>query len=199
MPDQNQADRTAIDSLIQYERTSRDTGQWSEMADCYHPDSLVVVSWFRGTGREFAERSSKIAGGKIYTFHQMSPAAVTLHGDRALADTGCSIHGLTEVDGVDVDITSYTRLLWRAVRSGSGWLLAGLQAYYVSDTIAPLDPTRIPQIDQEIYGKLRRSYRSIGYSMARSGFPVPDDLPGIDRPETVTALRAQEQHWLAHG
>ena len=197
MNDQDQLQRSAIDQLIQRERTARDAGRWDEMADAYHPESRVEVSWFQGTGKEFAARSSAIAGGKVYTFHSMSPAVVTLNGDRALADTGCSIHGLTEVDGVEVDIVSHTHLLWRALRTDAGWLIAGMRAYYISDSLIPLDPGRVPLIDQDVFKGLRRSYRSIGYTMKRSGFDVRDDLPGVDRPDTVQALRAQEQQWLA--
>ncbi|GLS99388.1 hypothetical protein GCM10007897_07670 [Sphingobium jiangsuense] len=199
MAQQDLQDRTAIDTLIQFERTARDTGQWDVMAQCYHPDSLVEVSWFQGSGKEFAERSSQIAGGKVYTFHQMSPAAVTVRGDRALAETGCCIHALSDLDGVEIDLTSHTRLLWRAVREGGEWLLFGMRAYYISDTIVPINPGQPLVIDQDMFGGMRKSYRCIAYSMARAGFAVRDDLPGIDRPETVAALRVQEQQWLAEG
>ena len=197
MSDQDQLQHAAIDSLIQRERIARDAGRWDEMAGCYHPDSRVEVSWFQGSGREFAERSRNIAGGKVYTFHQMSPAVVTLNGRRALADTGCSVHGLTDLDGVEVDIVSHSRLLWRALRTPAGWLIAGMRAYYISDVLIPMDPGRVPQIDAETFSRLRKSYRSIGYSMKRAGFAVRDDLPGVDMPETVAALREQEQQWLA--
>ncbi len=196
MSDQDQLQRYAIDSLIQRERTARDAGHWDAMAACYHPQSRVEVSWFQGSGKDFVARSNAIAGGSVYTFHSMSPAVVTLNGGRALADTGCSIHGLTELDGVEIEIVSHTRLLWRALRADEGWLIAGLRAYYVSDVLIPLDPGRVPLIDQTVFKALRKSYRSIGYSMKRAGFDVRDDLPGIDRPETVAALRAQEQQWL---
>ena len=33
--------------------------------------------------------------------------------------------------------------------------------------------------------------------MKRAGFAVRDDLPGVDMPKTVAALREQEQQWLA--
>ena len=199
MSDQDQLQRSAIDQLIQRERTARDAGRWDEMADCYHPDSRVEVSWFQGTGKEFAARSSAIAGGKVYTFHTMSPAVVTLNGDRALADAGCSIHGLTEVDGVEIDIVSHTHLLWRVLKSDGDWLIAGMRAFYISDSLIPLDPGRVPLIDQDVFKGLRKSYRSIGYSMKRAGFDVRDDLPGMDRPEMMTELRTGERDWLAAG
>ncbi|MGY2736888.1 nuclear transport factor 2 family protein [Sphingomonas sp. UYP23] len=191
------ADQSAVDSLIQRERAARDTGQWAEMANCYHPKSYVEVSWFQGAGTDFVKQSSLIAGGKVYTFHIMSPAVVMLNGDRALAETGCTVHGLTELEGVEIDIVSQSRLLWRAQKEKAGWLIAGMRAYYLSDAIIAADPTKVPDIDHAIFDGLRRSYRSIAYVMARSGFPVRDDLAGIDRPDTVASLRAKEMEWLA--
>ena len=193
------SDHSEIDRLIQRERAARDTGRWVEMGLCYHPQSHVEVSWFQGTGTNFVSQSSVIAGGKVQTFHIMSPAVVTLNGDRALAETACTVHGLTELDGVEIDIVSQSRLLWRAQRERVGWLIFGLRAYYLSDAIITLDPTSTLNIDHAILGGLRRSYRSIAYVMAHIGFPVRDDLAGIDRPDTVKLIRAQEMLWLDTG
>ena len=196
MFDQQQQDHGFIQRLIQRERTARDTLQWAEMGRCYRPDSVVEVSWFKGSGIEFAERSSRVTERKVTTFHLMCPATVMLNGDKALADTACAIHGLTKIEGLDIGIVSYARLLWRAQRGDSGWLLAGMRACYLSDAIVPRDPTRVPPIDHDLYETLRLSYRAIAYVMAYHGSPIPDDLPGLDRPDTVTALQAQERRWL---
>ena len=196
MFDQEQQDCGAIERLIQRERMARDMRQWVEMARCYRADSVVEVSWFKGSGIEFAERSGKAGERKVNTFHLMCPAVVTVNGDKALADTPCTIHGLTELDGVHVDIVSHARLSWRARRTDDVWLLSGMRACYLSDAIVPRDPTRLPVIDHDLYETLRPSYRSIAYAMAHHGSPVPDDLPGIDRPDAVAALRAGERQWL---
>ena len=196
MVSHDRPDENLIDNLIQRERTARDTARWQDMADCYSSDSSVDVSWFQGSGKDFAKLSSEMAGGAIYTFHMMCPAVVTLKADRALAETGCAIHGLAELEGVEIDIVSHSRLLWRVQRQGPDWIIAGMRAYYLSDAIVPADPTQIPKIDHGLFAGLRRSYRSIAYVMAKSGFPVRDDLPGIDKPQTVAFLRSQEEQWL---
>ena len=84
------------------------------------------------------------------SFHQMSPAVVTIKGDRALADTGCSLIGISQLDGVDVAHIGYTRLLWRVQRAGERWLIAGLRALYLSDLLLPRNPGRIPKIDESV-------------------------------------------------
>jgi hypothetical protein len=192
-------DRVAIGDVIQRERAARDGRLWAEMAACYHPDALIDVSCFRGTGDAFVDASRKIADGPTLSFHGMSPAIVTINGDRALAETPCSLHGMTELDGVDVALIGYTRLLWRALRSGEGWLIAGLRAMYLSDMLLPRNPSRVPQIDDGLLRTFRPSYKYLSYIITKSGRTIQDDLPGIDRPASVTALRATEQHWLERG
>jgi hypothetical protein len=189
-------DRVAVGDVVQRERAARDSRLWAEMAACYHPDALIDVSWFRGGGAAFVEASRTIAGGRTLSFHSMSPAVVTIDGDRALAETACTLHGMTELDGVDVALVGYTRLLWRALRSEDCWLIAGLRAMYISDMLLPRDPSRVPQIDDGVLRTFRPSYKYLSYIITQSGRTIQDDLPGIDRPESVVALRAAEQQWL---
>jgi SnoaL-like domain len=189
-------DRAAVADVIQRERAARDSRLWAEMAACYHPDAFVEVSWFRGGGAAFVEASRKIAGGPTLSFHSMSPAVVTISGDRAVAETACTLHGMTELDGVDVALVGYARLLWRALRLEDRWLIAGLRAMYVSDMLLPRNPSRVPQVDDDVLRTFRPSYKYLSYIITQSGRPIQDDLPGIDRPETVAALRDAEQQWL---
>jgi hypothetical protein len=188
--------RAAVGDVIQRERAARDGRLWAEMAACYHPEALVDVSWFRGGGDAFVEASRKIAGGPTLSFHGMSPAVVTINGDRAVAETPCTLHGMTELDGVDVAVVGYARLLWRALCSGDRWLIAGLRAMYLSDMLLPRNPSRVPQIDDDMLRTFRPSYKYLSYIITKSGRTIQDDLPGIDRPESVSALRAAEQQWL---
>jgi len=189
-------DRAAVADVIQRERAARDGRLWAGMAACYHPDALVDVSWFRGGGDAFVEASRAIADGPTLSFHGMSPAVVTIKDGRALAETPCSLHGMTELDGVDVALVGYARLLWRALRSGDGWLIAGLRAMYLSDMLLPRNPSRVPKIDNDVLRTFRPSYKYLSYIITKSGRTIQDDLPGIDRPESVVALRAAEQQWL---
>ena len=193
---EEQANRLAIEDLVLRERAARDACLWDEMASYYHPDSEVEVSWFKGSGADFVSGSKKLATGVGYTFHDMGTAIVTVRGNRALADFACVTHGFLKVDGIDVDIMSHGRLQWRALRADGRWLIAGMRPMYIRDCIIPVNPAKVPDIDQALYDGLRVSYRSIAYVMARIGKPVPDTLVGVDRPETVAALHEAEQRWL---
>ncbi|MFR7811888.1 MAG: hypothetical protein ACLU4N_23045 [Butyricimonas faecihominis] len=53
-------EKAAIKELVEFERFCRDNALWDEMARCYAVDSHVNISWYQGTGRGFAEASSKM-------------------------------------------------------------------------------------------------------------------------------------------
>jgi hypothetical protein len=73
----------------------------------------------------------------------------------------------------------------------------GLRVIYVRDLLIPCDPNQIPKIDNAEAQRYRQSYRYLSYMFARTSHPARDDLPGVDRPDSVAALRAEEAHWLA--
>lgn len=129
----------------------------------------------------------------------MSPPAITLQSRRAIANTACAIRTFATLDGVDVAVTAYSRLLWRVESREGPWLIAGLRGLYIRDLMVACDPSRVPNLDENKLAAHRPSYRYLSYLHAAQGRNVVDDLPGADRPETVTALYAVEREWLAQG
>ena len=199
-----QLDRLAIAEIILRERTARDSAFWEEMASYYHPASEIEVSWFRGSGAEFCERSRlqyeasrrRTDGMDRINFHEMGAAVVTVRNHRAVAETACTLHSFFPLDGVACKNTGFVRLMWRAQALNGRWLIAGLRCVYIRDLITPCNPNQIPVIDQSELARYRRSYRFTSYHLSRLGLDPKDDLPGADRPETIVALRHAEQLWL---
>lgn len=96
-------------------------------------------------------------------------------------------------------MTSYTRLLCRAQKSNGKWRIAGLRAIYIRDQLEPCNPAEIPKIDLDKLKQYRPSYRHLSYVLQASGRPMHSDLPGVDQPEVVAALRAADRRWLYRG
>ena len=199
-----QYDRLLIADIIQRERNARDAGRWDEMAQYYHPDSSIEVSWFVGSGAEFVERSRKQAekvraqadGAERINFHEMGAAVVDVRGDRALAENACTLHSFFPLDGIACKTSGYVRLLWRAQRWQDTWLLAGLRCLYVRDYLSACNPDRKPIFDEAELATYRLSYRYVSYNLARLGLNPKNNLPGADQPDTVRKLREGEQTWL---
>lgn len=84
-------DVTAITQLILRERESRGLGRWERMRGCFWPESLVRVSWFRGSGPDFVEGSIDMAQRGVLAKHRLAPILVTLRGARAIASLAAII------------------------------------------------------------------------------------------------------------
>lgn len=197
MNEQERFDRIDVADIILRERLARDNRQWDEMAACYHPDSVVEVSWFRGSGAEFVAQSRKAVREGSVNFHIMTPPVVNIRQDRAISETPCILRSFSMMNGVEISFEGFVRLFWRAQRDGDRWLIAGLRCLYMKDEIHGRNPNRQPVFDEAQLASYRDSYRYTSANLANLGIPVTDDLPGIDRPEMVSQLRAGELEWLA--
>jgi hypothetical protein len=185
-----------VGQLILRERQGRDRGWWDRMAACYAADSAVRLSWFRGSGAEFVARSQEMAGRGDVTRHRLGPPVVDLDGTRAVAEMSAAIELRTVLDGVEVDLTSYTRLLYRAeVRSGQ-WRIVSLDPVYERDVLAPVLPGTPVPLDAGALAGLRPSYRFLAHVFGARGYPIAGDLYGDDRPGEVAELYNSLFTWL---
>ena len=192
-------DSSAIMDVILRERLAREIHDSAEEAACFHPESVVEVSWFKGSGAEFVASGKSNPDTETVHFDSMSPGVVSLKGDRATVDTACAVHTFSRLQDMEVSTTSYTRLLWRVQRANGQWLISGLRGIYIRDTLIPRDPNKVPRLDEQKLGQFRPSYRYLSYILTADGSPAHNDLPGVDQPEGVIALRAAEREWLDHG
>ncbi|MDB4987930.1 MAG: hypothetical protein JWN04_3108 [Myxococcaceae bacterium] len=185
--------RGDIARLVQEERHWRDLGQWDRMRQAYVDHASIRVTWFHGEIDAFIAGSKQLRGAQ--SKHRLSPTIVSVKGDRALAESSAAIELRFPVEGVLADITSSCRLLSRVLRTPQGWRLVSLDAIYEKDFIAPVLPGERLTMDTDRLSSLRPSYRFLAYV---SGRPIPDDLPGDDRPELTKALYSEAERWLAN-
>lgn len=198
MTDANRArnDRTDVAELILRERLARDNFEWDKMAACYHPDSVVDLSWFYGSGAEFVARSRDNSKAPL-NFHQISYPVADVRGDRAIAEVPCGLRSFSKINGIDVSYEGFVHLFWRAAREGERWLLMGLRVVYKVDMFHAREPGKTPVFDEQELAGYRQSYRYMMVNLQSAGLKVRDDLNGFDRPETVRALRDGQEAWLA--
>jgi hypothetical protein len=181
--------------LVLRERSSRDLGLWEQMRDCFHDDSMVRISWIKASGPEFVRRSKEMAKRNVQASHRLGAIFVTLAGDRAIAQLTVTIDIPFTLKGIEVMMSSHTRLFPRAERREGVWRLFGFDAVYLRDEIAPVIPGQTVAVDPEAVRAFRPSYRLLSYCLTSGGFPVPNDLPGVDRPDLVDALVREIYGW----
>jgi len=192
------ADVTAITQLILRERQSRDLGLWDDMRDCFHPDSRVRVSWFRGSGEDFVRGSIDMAS-RMVNRHRLSPVHVTLAGRRAIAALSAIVDIPARLGEIEMNLSIYSRFVYRTEKRQDRWRICGFDAIYMRDELAPAVPGCSISIDPKELKSFRSSYRLLSYVLSRHGYTIAADLPGEDEPETVRALMAEIYSWAGVG
>lgn len=189
------ADITMISQLILRERESRDLGNWDRMRDCFHPDSIVRISWFNGSGPDFVEGSIDMAGRGMLAKHRLAPVLVNLAGNRAVASLSGIIDIPTVIEGVELTLSAYTRFIYRTEKRDGIWRISGFDCIYRRDVLTPVVLGRTVSIDLGEMKNFRPSYRNLAYCLSITGYQVDPDLPGEDRPETVDMLMQEVNEW----
>lgn len=192
-------DRMAAIETVHQERASRDEADWETFASLVEPDARIEVSWFSGSGAEFVRLSRQQTEAGIRVLHHLTTSRALVAGDRAVVRSACIITSITpmKVGDVEVSITADTRIHYRLRRAKERWRVAGLIAVYLKDSVAPSRLGQAVSFDADRLAAARTSYRHLTYLMAERGVEVPQDLPGIDRPETLLAVIAGDEAWLA--
>lgn len=189
------ADVTAITQLILRERESRDLQRWNTMRECFWPESLVRVSWFRGSAFEFIAGSKDMAERGTAAKHRLAPILVRVNSDRAVASLTAIIDLPLHLNGIDATLSAHSRFLYRVERRNAEWRISGFDAIYIRDEIAPAIPGQVIPISPAEVGSFRPSYRMLSYYLKSQGFDIDSNLPGEDRPELVNALNREIFGW----
>ncbi len=188
-------DITAITQLVARERESRDLCLWQRMADCFFEDSVVDISWFQGSGKEFVTASRGMYERGMRAKHRLGPVLVTLNGDRAVATLSGVIDIPETMDDVEMTLSAHCLMLYTVEKREGTWGLMSFGAIYRRDELIPASPGQTVAIDTAALKKFRPSYRNLSWSLERTGYTVNNDLPGEDRPETVRAIMEKVFGW----
>lgn len=190
-------DISELSQLVLKERQGRDRGWWDQMADCFHPDSTINLSWFQGSGAEFVARSRAMrAAGGARPVHRASPPVIQIHVDRAVIEMPVAAEVRTKFHGVEGDLVSFMRLLYRAERKDGRWKIMNLTCIYERDTLTPAMPGTVLTLDLEKLASFRMPYRSLAYQLSQTGRSAGEDLYGDDQPDRVDALYDSTFEWM---
>jgi SnoaL-like domain len=193
------AETSAITQLILKERESRDLGRWEDLRDCFHADSQIRISWFRGNGADFVKRSIDMARRNVLAKHRLSPIRVVLACERAVATMSAIIEIPVELEGAAMNLLSYTRFVYRAGRREGTWRIFSFDAIYLRDELTPAIPGHSIAIDPDELRPFRPAYRLLSYVLSKQGYAADTELAGDDRPGSVGALMRGIFAWAGIG
>jgi hypothetical protein len=189
------SDNEEIRELIARERQYRVTNRIDKLENCYYKDAMVTTSWTTG----YVKVSDYLHGGKAPSNNPECPIVsriaypiVHRNGIRAYVEVPQTTLRWVYVNAVKAVLTCYMRLIYQVEKRENEWKISYFSSIYESDALQPEIPGTELYLDREKLVSLRHSYRYLAYVDDN----VSPELPGIDRPELVSALYEKLENWI---
>ncbi len=176
----------------------RDAGDWERFATVWHPDGVMMATWFQGPFRDFIRVTQEGWAKGVSILHFLGGSAIEVNGDRAIAQTKMTISQRGMVEGVACDVVCTGRFYDFMQKHEGEWKVLHRQPIYEKDRIDPIDPAAKLVLDMDAIAQFPVGYRHLAYIQTRIGYNVKRDMPMLTGPE-VESLYARGARWLAGG
>lgn len=133
-------DKENILELIQFERFCRDNSLWDSMYECFAEDSMINISWFKGSGKAFVDASREM---NRYAPHQIYNSQIWINQDRAVAIMQATIQTRLPINEVQMQLNSDAKIVYGLVKQDDTWYINTMECVYEKDSLAPVVPSTI--------------------------------------------------------
>ena len=180
----------------------RDAGDWQRFATVWHPDGMMMATWFQGTYSEFIRVTREGSDKGVSILHFLGGSAVEIAGERAIAQTKMTISQRGMVEGAEgpvlCDVLCTGRFYDFVQKHEGRWKLLHRQPIYEKDRIDPVNPAAVLTLDAARLAQLPEGYRHLAYIQLHIGYQVKLDMPMLKGP-VVDELYRRGERWLAGG
>lgn len=191
-------DELLIRRLIERCAVWYDAGDWARLTKLWHPDGVMMATWFQGPIADFIRASQERWAQGVSILHTLGGSAIDVNGERATAQTKMTISQRGLVDGVLCDVLCTGRFYDFVIRHESQWTLLHRQPIYEKDRIDPVDPAAFVELDQVQLAAFPQGYRHLAYLQTQLGHRVKLDMPLL-KGSAVEDLVRRGASWLAGG
>jgi len=194
-------DELLIRRLVERWAVWRDAGDWERFATCWHPEGVMMATWFQGPWQEFIRVTREGWDRGVSILHFLGGSAIEIsatHPERAIAQTKMTISQRGPVEGVPCDIVCTGRFHDFVTKHEGEWKLLHRQPIYEKDRLDPVDPAAVPHLDAARLASFPEGYRHLAYIQTGIGYTVKMDMPMLKGP-AVEALYRRAARWLAGG
>ena len=190
------ADQMRIRALIECWAVWRDAGDWERFRTVWHPDGVMMATWFQGPFEEFIRVTQEGWARGVSILHFLGGSAIELAGERAVAQTKMTISQRATIEGVLCDVVCTGRFYDFLCKHQGEWRLLHRQPIYEKDRIDPVDPGSVLELDAAVLAGFPEGYRHLAYIQTRIGYQVKLDMPQLKGP-VVEELYRSGARWLA--
>lgn len=200
--DKTLMDELAVRQMVERWAVWRDAGDWQRFATVWHPEGVMMATWFQGPFAEFIRVTQEGWAKGVSILHFLGGSAIEVVGDRAIAQTKMTISQRGMVEGASgpvlCDVVCTGRFYDFVVRHEGAWKLLHRQPIYEKDRIDPVDSSATLKLDADLLATFPEGYRHLAYIQTRIGYQVKMDMPMLKGAQ-VQALYGRGQRWLAGG
>jgi hypothetical protein len=203
--DENLKNELLIRQMVERWAVWRDAGDWERFATVWHPDGVMMATWFQGHYKEFIRVTQEGWAKGVSILHFLGGSAVEISkdGSRAISQTKMTIsqRGMVEGEGgaqVLCDVVCTGRFYDFVVKEAGEWKLLHRQPIYEKDRIDPVDSSAVVKLDKEKLATLPEGYRHLAYIQTHIGYTVKMDMPML-KGDAVQSLYQRGSAWLAGG
>jgi len=143
----NLNDELLVRRMVERWAVWRDAGDWERFATVWHPDGVMMATWFQGPFKDFIRVTKEGWAKGVSILHFLGGSAVEVAGDRAIAQTKMTISQRGMVEGLLCDVVCTGRFYDFVLRHEGEWKLLHRQPIYEKDRIDPVDPTARLKLD----------------------------------------------------
>ena len=187
-----------IRQLVERWAVWRDAGDWERFRTVWHPDGVMMATWFQGSASEFIRVTIEGWNKGVSILHFLGGSAVEVAGDRAISQTKMTISQRGLIEGELCDVVCTGRFYDFVVKHEGQWKLLHRQPIYEKDRIDPVDPAARLVLDAGALATMPEGYRHLAYIQTRIGYTVKMDMPQLKGP-VVQELYRRGASWLAGG
>jgi hypothetical protein len=195
-------DKLLIRELVERWAVWRDAGDWERFATVWHPDGVMMATWFQGPFRDFIRVTQEGWEKGVSILHFLGGSAIEVNGDRAIAQTKMTISQRGMVEGSEgpvlCDVVCTGRFYDFITKHDGEWKVLHRQPIYEKDRIDPLDANARLTLDPQLLGSMPEGYRHLAYIQTRIGYKVKMDMPMLKGAQ-VQELYRRGASWLAGG
>jgi 3-phenylpropionate/cinnamic acid dioxygenase small subunit len=193
-------DEHQIASLLIRWGHARDSDDWETLAECFHDDATICISWISGPVKDFIARSRAMAAARKpgdHSKHLISGPWIRVNRNRSFSRCHVNLYIRTTIDGHEFDLQSWFRFFDLLEKRDNVWRIFKRTAVYEKDRIDPVNPRGVPKdffagIDLSAFPA---SAKFLCYRQLRSGRSPSTNIISAYSDEEH-ALREEGEVWI---
>ena len=164
----------------------RDHCEWENFRSLFHDDAHVYTTWSGRTAIDkFIQLSKAGMDQGAFIMHRVHGSTTDLQMDknRAVTKMKATITQRFNLDGIEVDAESDCRFCFFFEKRESRWGVVLARHWYEKDKLIPVDPRKVPHLDDDKLKGYPVGYRFLAYCQEATmpGIKVKLDMPAHRR------------------